>query len=241
MNETKSQKSKTIVYKLKPQTKPRTKTATHPAASAASVMLRHIPIFPIRKFVKGMLYHDGFAVTSGVGTMGGYVFSANGIYDPNISGTGHQPMGFDQMMLFYEQYAVVAATVQITAVATTSNISTSLVAYLSPDTTIQTSLTKVLENGLAVFKVLDPYIYGTKCQQTLNLNCDCVKYFGHKDKDALVADPQLVGDSANNPGEQVYFTIAHVDFAQGVASTVNYNVIISYDVIFWEPRKLASS
>ena len=35
-----------------------------------------------------------------------HVFSANGLYDPNITGVGHQPRGFDQLMALYDHYYV---------------------------------------------------------------------------------------------------------------------------------------
>ena len=42
------------------------------------------------------------------GTNGGlaHVYRVNNIYDPNETGTGHQPMGFDQLNAFYKRYLV---------------------------------------------------------------------------------------------------------------------------------------
>lgn len=38
-------------------------------------------------------------------------FRLNGLYDPWYTGTGHQPMGYDQMCLFYDNYLVTGCKV----------------------------------------------------------------------------------------------------------------------------------
>lgn len=218
------------------------KTATHDATNVATIMLKHIPVFPARKIVKGLLYNDSYiSATSTSGVLASYVYSANGLYDPNITGTGHQPMGFDQMMLFYEQYTVISSTISVTAASGTTGSTSKVALYLSPDATSLTSFSRVIENGLAKICILDPPIYGTTAHNKMDLNCDCVKYFGHKDADALVANPQMAGDVSNNPGEQVYYIIAQQEFTESGNNTVVYLVSIAFDVIFWEPKKLTAS
>jgi len=44
-------------------------------------------------------------------TAAGYTFALNGLYDPDISGSGHQPMGFDQFTALYQNYKVLGAKV----------------------------------------------------------------------------------------------------------------------------------
>ena len=91
-------------------------------------------------------YEAGINVTATTGLAGNHFFSANGCFDPNVTGTGHQPMGFDQMMLFYEQYTVVRSKISIGmlsggAVAPRSGV------YLSPDTTSITDPNRLMENA----------------------------------------------------------------------------------------------
>lgn len=43
-----------------------------------------------------------------------WAFSLNSLYDPNVSGTGSQPVGFDQISAFYGQYRVWRVRVKIT-------------------------------------------------------------------------------------------------------------------------------
>lgn len=49
-----------------------------------------------------------------------YYFALNNIYDPDTTGTGHQPYGFDQWMSFYYRYTVFASSIRLTAITTTT-------------------------------------------------------------------------------------------------------------------------
>ncbi len=51
-------------------------------------------------------------VTSGAGAH--YVFRLNNIYDPDLTGTGHQPYGFDVMALIYNRYRVNSVRWEVT-------------------------------------------------------------------------------------------------------------------------------
>lgn len=40
-------------------------------------------------------------------------FRLNSVYDPDLSGTGNQPVGFDQWAAFYNKYRVLSTDVEI--------------------------------------------------------------------------------------------------------------------------------
>lgn len=44
-----------------------------------------------------------------------YDWNLNSIYDPNRTGTGHQPLGYDQWATFYNRYRVYGVTVRFSA------------------------------------------------------------------------------------------------------------------------------
>jgi hypothetical protein len=71
-----------------------------------------MPLFPART-VKNLRYATNFQLTVSGGAVASYVFAANGLFDPDITGTGHQPMGFDQMMVQYNHYCVMAAKIKV--------------------------------------------------------------------------------------------------------------------------------
>ncbi len=188
-------------------------------------------------------YETGISLTGTAGVYSQYVFTANGLYDPNITGTGHQPLGFDTMMAYYEQYTVMAS--KITVRACGNGIQAVNVGLcLAPDTTTLV-VPDVIENGLIVSKVLDGRAgggYGTGNRiKTLNLTCDVARYFGRPGGRGLLDDTNLYGTVAANPTEQVYFVIGQWGFGSFTDNTaVSMDVTIEYEAYFWEPRKIAA-
>jgi len=65
------------------------------------------------------VYEDVITLTSVGGIIQTYLFSANGMYDPNITATGHQPYYFDQMTALYNHYTVIGSKAEFEYVPTT--------------------------------------------------------------------------------------------------------------------------
>jgi len=199
------------------------------------------PLFPVRVQKKLPYFEPAFTLTGTAGVISQYVFSANGVYDPNITGTGHQPLGFDTMMLYYEHYTVVGSRITVTGAGNGTQPATFAIC-LAPDTT-SLALPEVVENGLIVMKTIDgraTYGSGERIGH-LSLSCDVAKYFGRKSKADLIDDAQMAGTVAAQPGEQVYFVVLAWGFSGFTDnSAVNLTAIIEYDVVFWEPRKVAA-
>lgn len=75
-----------------------------------------------------------------------YSFRAD-LFDPNFTGVGHQPLGFDQLMAFYERYCVYECEYKVTFFATTTQQHIGLV-HISDDSTVSTNLPQLVENGM---------------------------------------------------------------------------------------------
>lgn len=58
-------------------------------------------------------YVESFTFPSTMGT-GSQVWSMNSIFDPNVSGGGHQVLGYDQWNVFYSRYEVLASKIFLT-------------------------------------------------------------------------------------------------------------------------------
>jgi len=210
-------------------------------ATAVQTALRHIPLFNQFQLQKGMLYYDANLAMSapGTGAATGYVFSANGMFDPDITGTGHQPMGFDTMMSFYDQYTVVKAAITVTPVPMKPM---RFGVYIADDFTPQTDARKLMENGLVNTRMYG----GLTSASTANvvfagtsITLDVGKYFGRQNHREMMEDDRLFGTAAANPLEQVYFIIGcwQTDADGTTAAACAFDVLIEYDVLFWEPRK----
>lgn len=72
--------------------------------------------FPQTKLVRHR-YCDVVSLPAKSATVGGlssYTFNMNSIYDPDFSGTGHQPMFRDEMTARYSKYTVLASYISVT-------------------------------------------------------------------------------------------------------------------------------
>lgn len=214
---------------------------TEGGRSVKATLLKTVPLFPIAKEVKGMIYYDyAKTLSGGVGSVPTNYYVANGLYDPDATGTGHQPMGFDQMMALYEQATVVRSHIKVTFASAGEHARVGI--YLNPDTT-NPGVTRLVENGLITMGSLTGASTnnGQYAFCTLELACDVPIYFG-RTRGEILADPQMYNTIASNPGETVNFGVcAWAGFDAAADVSIAYDVIVTYDAVFWEPKKLASS
>lgn len=68
--------------------------------------------FP-NSIVTKLRYCDYLTLSSTTGVRALNVFAANGIYDPDITGTGHQPMYHDTYAAIYDQYTVIGSKITV--------------------------------------------------------------------------------------------------------------------------------
>lgn len=209
--------------------------------------LHRTPLFSASTRRRGQLYYEpALGLTAPVsGNVVTYFFTANGMYDPNITGTGHQPLGFDQMMLMYEQCTVINSRIEVTF-----NIAAGLTVQcgvaLFPDAVALTDPKQLVENGLLRFIPLSSgsnTFQNQRLRTKVSLGCDIARYFGRRGVRNLLDDDNLYTTAAANPVEQVYYGIVAWQISpDGVTTTgVGFDVTISYDVIYWEPKKLIES
>lgn len=66
-----------------------------------------------QRYICKMKYADTAVVALGGGTYAPYVMNLNSIFDPNRTGTGHQPYGHDTLFTLYNRYRVVSCSYRI--------------------------------------------------------------------------------------------------------------------------------
>lgn len=190
--------------------------------------------FPNKATVK-QRYVDQVSITSTTGVIGTYRFSANGLYDPNITGTGHQPYLFDQFTGLYNHYCVVASRILVEVIPTTASTASALVALAQNDDTSATYTTAAemseQTTGKAKFLTVnatDP-VY-------LSSSWNLKKVFGG---DPL-SNNALQGTVTGNPTEQTYFDIG-IQCTGASTGSYSVRVVIEYDVIWSEVKDVAAS
>lgn len=166
-----------------------------------------------------------------------YVFSANGLYDPDISGTGIQPMGFDQMMVFYEHYTVFEATCEVTFRNFTTNISPIVFLAARGDTTNVPDAQTVMTTGNTVSTQLMPASVDGSLKK-LKMHLRIGPFLGFDD---LMDSNVARGDVASNPSEGAFFHVGAFQNETLTAGTVQFQVRISYRAVFTEPRIVTPS
>lgn len=196
--------------------------------------------FPNTRTVKLRYVHTGsLTISSGITTQ--YVFSANSCYDPDQSGGGHQPYGFDQWSLFYNHYIVVGskATVSVIPASTNTAVSSGIIHLLATDdSTSSLDSTLLIEQGKSKYRLLG--VSSNVKSTTLSQTFSAKKFFNVSDvKDNVT---RLGAPINNNPAEQAYF-ILKASSVTGTAQTIVYQYImrIDYLVQFSEPKELPQS
>lgn len=194
-----------------------------------------MPLFPARKLAS-LRYATSVGITGTTGAVGSYVFAANGLFDPDITSTGHQPMGFDQMMLSYNHYAVVRSRIFVTFRNDSSASQPTVVIGCHADSTPVTVAERILEFGLLNSTTLEFKGVSGSCK-SLESKVDIGKFQGVAN---IVDNPELHGSVAANPVELTYWHVQLWD-SGGLTNTSRADVIIEYDAWFLEPRELTES
>lgn len=210
-------------------------TGRGPGASLTAQVESWMPIFPV-VVTKKLRYSTTFQLTCTAGATATYVFRANDLFDPDYTGTGHQPMGFDQMILFYNHFVVTSAKIKATVRNKTNTSPFTACIRVDSNVTPITVPDRVLEFGGLVVAEVTTF---PSASQLLELGVDIPRFQGLNHKNAL-ADGQLRGDAASSPSELVLFHVQIWDTA-ALTSTANIDVILEQTATFLEPRDLTES
>nr|WAE42314.1 MAG: capsid protein [Cressdnaviricota sp.] len=183
-------------------------------------------------------YVQGTGLTCTVGITNYYVFSCNGMYNPNITGTGHQPMFFDNQCAIYDHYHVIGSKIiyRIMPANGTSAENPFRVACFIADTSITSGFgtpDNIAENNAGRMQIV-PALSPTKT--TLGLRFSTKKYA----RGSVLGNPNLEGTSAANPTEQYYFVLALDSFDSSTVYTwVEFQ--IEYIAVWHELRQQTSN
>jgi len=197
-----------------------------------------LPIFPA-SITKRLRYSCTFAGSCTTGAITStQVFRANDLFDPDFTGTGHQPMGFDQLMVWYNHFCVRTAKI-ICSFKCTSNSAPTVCLRVDADSTPLTVIDRILELGYCASETLElKSTYGAN--KKLEMTIDIAKLQGVKPS-ALTADANLRGTAASSPSEVSYFHITSWDTVATTTGSFECDVILEQVATFFEPRDITES
>ena len=166
-----------------------------------------------------------------------HVFSCNGMFDPDITGTGRQPLYFDQLMALYDHYTVTSSYCVVKHLPQEAGLiggsPETLCATLhiddDNDASADLTLNKMRPDSSTT-------LMGRGFQNSIRMGWSAVKYFGPNP----LANNSLQGNAVANPSEQSFFYLT-IDAPGGATSTVRFLVEITYTVTFQELKTIGAS
>ncbi len=204
----------------------------------------HLPSGQVFKF----RYTDSFSLNPAAGSYAIQTFRANDLYDPDYTGAGGQPLGFDQVMAWYNHFAVVRARIRVTA-ATPTLTSTNMTAWgvglFDDATSAATILSSGSLEGMSEqghdFRLAGTSTHSTGPRDNWQLiqMFDFEKFFGAK------FDPNLAnfrGNASASPAELAYFSVWCVPWDGSTdVDALRFLAEIEYDAYLIEPKNLTRS
>lgn len=217
-----------------------TKKRRHPPKRARRVYPRNGTVgmprpFPVRTIAK-LKYATIVPLLSSLTPIANYLFSCNSIYDPDTTGTGHQPYGHDTYATIYNQYTVLYSiiTVQV-SMGNSANSYTWGVgiedANIGTVNTVDTWMERpTYKSNLQTAR--DAYN-----SQVIRLKWDRMKRFPHEDVYRGLSAP-----FGSSPTESEFFNvIIQSPSATGALGQFYATVTIDYFCELYEPKDLGSS
>lgn len=182
---------------------------------------------------------NGHQTTSSGGVYADHTFNFIGAYDTDITGTGHQPLGFDQMMTLYDHYQVLGckATFTIHYASADCIVGLATSEATSLPVTYQT-IDDFMENPNNVYKFITQDTV-TQAPLYLTKRISPATFFGIK-KNQYQGEDKYQGSSTANPSETGGLHLV-VWANNGGDATIRWTVRIEFITQFTEPRPLDGS
>lgn len=185
-------------------------------------------------------YCESIAINPALGSAGSYAFSANGLYDPNISGVGHQPYGFDQLMALYNHYTVTGARIKATIVLSNTALSYTLGIKLSDGALLSTTTPDYVMEQPGFKKRL---IGNNTASVAPSVACNfsARKFFRQANKKTIMSNDLLRGSSTANPSEQAFFIVVLQPLVGDDIGNTTLQIQVDYIATFTGPKELVAS
>lgn len=194
---------------------------------------RQVGLFGANPFVV-MPYYETAALNA---INSSYVFRLGSLYDPDVTGTGHQPCGFDQMSALYYHYIVDRVDITVEAVNNSTTVDSFVGISIDRSGSAITDLRQVGEDAGGLVTYLDVKGSG-KSTKKWKKTCYPGRFLG-------IANPHseddLWGSVTSNPNQAVFLQL-HAESADGTSTASTYFLVhFKYYTTWRERRQVALS
>lgn len=225
--------------------------ARYAAQAAGTGMVRQIAIpkgIPKAMTVK-LFYHQVNSLDPAAGLSARQVFRMNGCYDPDLTGGGHQPLYFDQLMAMYTNAYVVKfkMTVRPVAPGTPADFIGGYMALITSPNGTETLpdydafLENVKTQGLP-YKTVGSFLQNAwnREEDSITLTRSLPKMFKISKK-AYVGNLDYANTQGSYPTDQFFAELVYMNMAANNAAACYFDTTIEYTITFTEPYIQASS
>lgn len=152
-----------------------------------------------------LVYPFVFSSSSATGGVWSWQFRLNSLFDPDFTGTGAQPTGFDQWMALYDRYRVLATEIDWNLTAATA--AAQVVATGAPGVDAAPTLTYVGVAGDRAAKLAKPVPCGSLSSASAKHSILMKDVFGIN-QEALLSEINYSGTSSSSAPAVAYYNIA---------------------------------
>jgi len=169
------------------------------------------------------------------------VFRANSLYDPDLTGTGHQPMGRDELSAVYGHYLVTNAKITVTNLNFGStNYPGAWGILLDDDGTVPNDAHAIIEQAGAKYRIFPNNYLASGVSSTLTCVFDASKFFHVKDPDDVKYEIGAL--TGTNPADGAYFVlwVGPLDSSSDLNGNA-FEILIEYTTTWSERSTMVQS
>jgi hypothetical protein len=173
-----------------------------------------------------------FAIAAALDT---YFWRGNGAYDPDYTGVGHQPFGYDQWTAFFDRYTVISSSVELKVISGATPTPCTLALVPTRTTTDFATVGEAIESPWARFGILDdnnPVPVHLKHRMPSHVILETTKK-------KIMDDDVYSGGTTSDPTHPWYWAVCAGTYSGNL--DLYLAMKITYRIRFYEPVQLSQS
>lgn len=187
-----------------------------------------------------MKYAEHFSHSSGVTGYGENVFRAGSLFDPNLTGVGHQPLGHDEWSNIYQRYRVLGSKIEVKYANKSKLAAGTLQEPLTCALVLTGSSTLISGTDLASEYPVNTVAFIGRNNASKTLTLPYTTAWKNTGDPAAKNESDYSATFGSNPVRDSYYhVISQVVGSTNIDSKIL--VIITYDVWIFDPKQLTQS